>query len=99
MWVTGPKVDVWLVRTIGALLAWTGLLLGRAAWLRRITADLLFLAVGQAVILALVDVISVGVGRISRIYLLDAAAEFVLAALWIWGIRDARKTRPTKRDV
>lgn len=82
LWVTGPKVDLWLVRTVGALLAWTGILVGLAAWRKSFSRDLFALVVGQATILALVDVIYVTAGRISPIYLGDAAAEILLVLGW-----------------
>ena len=85
MAVTGPKVDQWLVRTVGALLAWTGVLLCRGAWRKQVTSDLALLALGQALVLATIDIVYVAQGRISTIYLLDAAAETALAALWFWG--------------
>jgi hypothetical protein len=80
--VTGPKVDLWLVRTVGALLAWTGILVGLAAWRNHFSRDLFALVIGQASILALVDVIYVTAGRISPIYLGDAAAELLLVLGW-----------------
>lgn len=84
MALTGPKVDQWLVRTVGALLAWTGVLLCRGAWRRRVTSDLALLALGQALVLAAIDIVYVSQHRISTIYLLDAAAEIALVALWFW---------------
>ncbi len=81
--VTGPKVDLWLVRTVGLLLAVLGLALLRAARGRRVSSDLILVAAGQALALAVIDVVYVTAGRISPIYLLDAAAELVLVAGWI----------------
>lgn len=98
MAVTGPKVDVWLVRTVGALLAVTGLVLGRAARRKNIPSELVMIAAGQAGVLALVDVVYVSVGRISPIYLADSLPEVVLVALWIaWCPRQSKsgQTPPT----
>lgn len=91
MAVTGPKVDVWLVRTVGALLAVTGLVLGRAARRKRIPGELVMVAAAQAGVLALVDIIYVSVGRISPIYLADCVTELALVALWItWSPREPK---------
>jgi hypothetical protein len=68
MAVTGPKVDQGLVRTVGALVT----LIGSA----------LLLAVGSALSLATIDVVYVSAGRISPIYLLDAAAEVGIVGPW-----------------
>ena len=92
MWVTGPKVDLWLVRTVGLLVAVTGILLLRAATRKRISQDLVWIAVGQALSLTAIDVLYVSVGRISPIYLLDAAGELVLVAWWFVSGRVTRET-------
>ena len=80
--VTGPKVDFWLVRTVGALITVIGavLLLGsrRSRWVPEFT----FLAAGSALCLAIVDIVGVAVRRISPIYLLDAVGELALVAAW-----------------
>ncbi len=80
--VTGPKTDLWLVRTVGALIAVVGLALGRAALRRRVTPDIALLATGSAAALTAIDVIYVASGRIAPIYLLDAAGEVALIGAW-----------------
>jgi hypothetical protein len=81
--VTGPKTDLWLVRTVGVLVTVIGavLLLGWRS--RRITVELVLLAVGSALGLASIDLIYSLSGRISAIYLADAVAELGLAAAWM----------------
>jgi hypothetical protein len=79
--VTGPKTDLWLVKTVGALVAVIGgTLLGRAT--RHEPAAAADLAVGSAAALAAIDVVYVAQGRIARIYLLDAALEAAIIAAW-----------------
>jgi hypothetical protein len=81
--VTGPKTDVWLVKTVGLLVAGIGAALlsegrhpGRAATV---------VGAGSAVALAGIDIYYATTRRISPIYLLDAVAEGVL--LWAWAQR------------
>ncbi len=81
--VTGPKADRWLVKTVGALVAATGLGLAVASR-RRPSPELALVAAGNAAALAVIDVVYVAKRRISPIYLLDAAAELPLAAGWLW---------------
>src|SRR5438874_11329800 len=50
--VTGPKHDLWLVQTVGVLIAVIGGTLLIAGWRRRGTPEIFFLAVGSAVGLA-----------------------------------------------
>jgi hypothetical protein len=82
LWVTGPKVDLWLVRTVGILIALIGAVLLLGARRRRIGPELILLALGGAAGLAGIDLYYALTGRISQVYLLDAVAEIVLVALW-----------------
>jgi hypothetical protein len=91
--VTGPKTDLWLVYTVGLLVAVIGGVLLIAAVRRRVTAEVALLAVGAALALAGIDVVFVAREVIRPIYLADAAVEVLLAA-W-WGI--AWFTRHTAR--
>ena len=80
--ITGPKTDRWLVKTVGALVATTGAALAVAGARRRVPPERVLVAAGNAAILAVIDVVYVAKGRISPIYLLDAAAEVPLALAW-----------------
>jgi hypothetical protein len=81
--VTGPKVDLWLVKTVGALIAVVGATLMLAARRRAVSAEVVFLAVASAASLGAADVIYALADRIWDIYLLDAAAEAGLIVLWL----------------
>lgn len=80
--VTGEKTDLWLVYTVGVLVAVVGAVLLMAAWSRRVTPEVVALAVGAALALAGIDAIFVGRGVIPPIYLADAAVEAVLVVVW-----------------
>jgi hypothetical protein len=80
--VTGPKTDLWLVRTVGVLVLVVGGVLLVAAARRRVGAELVMLAVGCALGLAGIDVVYTANGTIAPVYLLDAAAELGLVVLW-----------------
>jgi hypothetical protein len=84
--VTGPKVDLWLVKTVGALVAVVGLAVGIAGWRGQASAEVVTLAVGSAAALGAVDVIHVKKRVIAPIYLLDAVAEAVIILAWIVGL-------------
>lgn len=81
--VTGPKVDFWLVNTVGLLITVTGIVLAHAGLRGRVSQDVELLAAGSAGALAAVDLYYAGRRRISPVYLLDAALELGLAALWL----------------
>jgi hypothetical protein len=87
--VTGPKIDLWLVRTVGVLVAVVGAVLVLAARRRNLGAEISLLAVGCALGLAAIDVIYVLSRTISPIYLADAGAEVLLAGGWALGRRQA----------
>lgn len=79
---TGPKRDVWLVKTAGVLVSVIGDALMVAGW-RQTAPEISLLAVGSAADLAAVEVVYAGRGRISTLYLLDAAVEAVIVADWL----------------
>jgi hypothetical protein len=83
--VTGPKTDLWLVRTVGVLVSVIGAVLISASRSRRITDEIILLAAGSALGLAAIDLIYALSGRISAVYLADAAAEIGLAVVWATG--------------
>jgi hypothetical protein len=88
--VTGPKTDFWLVRTVGAVVAAVGA--GLALGLRhgRVSDDMRLAAALSAAGLGAVDVVYVARGRISAVYLLDAALEAAFVAAWAANGRGAR---------
>jgi hypothetical protein len=86
-WITGPKVDRWLVQTVGAIVGVIGVVIGRARAHDRITPEIEILAVGSALSLATVDVVFVARRRISPIYLADAALNLIIVGLWLTGRR------------
>lgn len=88
--VTGPKTDVWLVKTVGALVAAVGGALAYAGARGRTTPELALVGAGCAAALAAVDATYVARRRISRVYLLDAAAELALVAAWGAALRAGR---------
>ena len=87
--VTGPKTDVWLVKTVGLLIGIIGaglILAGRRAVP---PAESRWMALASAAGLGAVDVVYALQGRISKIYLLDAGAEAGLIAGWLGARRRA----------
>lgn len=81
--VTGPKTDLWLVKTVGAVIAVIGSALLHSAWSGEVTDSIAMLAAGSAVALATVDINYSLKGVISKIYLADAAVEIPLVILWL----------------
>lgn len=83
--VTGPKTDLWLVYTVGALVIAVGVVLLSAARSGRVTPEVALLGIGSAVALTAIDVVFVTRGVISQVYLLSPAAEVVLVLGWLAG--------------
>lgn len=80
--VTGPKTDWWLVKTVGVIITVIGGVLGMSALRGQTPPEVPVLAVGSAAGLTAIDMGYVAKDRISPVYLLDAAAEMGLIALW-----------------
>ena len=81
--VTGPKTDLWLVKTVGMILAVIGATLIVAYIEGAINLPIILLAIGSALSLAIVEIIYVAKRIISPIYLGDAIVELILVGWWI----------------
>jgi hypothetical protein len=81
--VSGPKVDRWLVRTVAGLLLGNGTLQLAAPGSAERVAQARRLGLSTAATLLVIDVVYVVRGRISKVYLVDAAAEAAWVAAWV----------------
>jgi hypothetical protein len=89
--VTGPKIDGWLVKTTGSLIAVIGLaLLASSRESRQNQRLTKLIGLGSATALGSSSGWYAARGRISRVYFLDAAIELLFAATWL-GVRCARR--------
>jgi hypothetical protein len=82
--VTGPKSDLWLVRTVGALILVISLPLLVAGFRGSPQKEIILLGTAATIALAAVDIFYVGRRVISPIYLGDSAVELGLLAGWLW---------------
>ena len=74
--VTGPKLEWWLVQTVGGVVTVVGATLVAAAQRPEgPPGEVVGLAAGSAAVLAGIDVVYVARRRIKPTYLLDAAAQ------------------------
>ena len=80
--VTGPKVDRWLVKTTGGLIATIGAALIVSALEPRVRRATRVLGLGATVALGLADLVYARRGRIRDVYLVDAVVEAALAGGW-----------------
>ena len=84
--VTGPKVDTWLVKTVGVIVTVIGGVLLSAGLRRQTTPEIAALSIGSAASLGGVSLWYPLRGRISKVYWLDTLAEAMLVGLW-WVLR------------
>jgi hypothetical protein len=84
--VTGPKTDLWLVKTVGTILAVIGAVLIYSQINAEVNTSIMILAIGSALSLALIEVIYVVKRVISPIYLGDAIIELIFIGWWILSI-------------
>jgi hypothetical protein len=80
--VTGPKRDLWLVKTVGTLVAVSGGVMLMAGLRRNVSPEIVALATGSAIGLSAVDINYSARGTISKIYLLDAGVELAVVGIW-----------------
>ena len=81
--VTGPKTDLWLVRTVGLLLTVIGAALIIAQLYNQVNGAITFIAIGSALSLAVIEFVYVSRKIIPPIYLGDAIIELLLIGWWI----------------
>lgn len=84
--ITGPKTDLWLVKTVGLILAVIGAVLIYAQRTAGINSAIILLAIGSAAVLTIIEVIYVAKRVISPVYLADAIAELILIGWWLLDI-------------
>jgi hypothetical protein len=84
MYVTGPKQDVWLVKTVGALLIPVGISLGVHLIIRSNFLPAFLLGSLTALAFSLIDFYYALRGTISPVYLLDGALEVLFLFSWIY---------------
>jgi hypothetical protein len=89
--VTGRKTEWWLVLTVSALVGAVGASLAVSVRGQPETQTVV-LGAGAAAGLGLIDLVYVARGRISPVYLLDAALQLPIAAAWV--ISDSQPARP-----
>jgi len=85
--VTGPKTDLWLVKTVGMILVTIGAVLTLAYFNAEVNSSIVLLAIGSTLNLAVVEFIYVAKRVICPIYLADAVIELFLIAWWILDLR------------
>jgi hypothetical protein len=97
MALTGPKNDLWLVETVGALLAVVGAVLLVTGLRHTPSKGVALVGAGIAAVLALLDLAFVSMGSVGNIYLADAAAEGLLALWWTAAHLGPVRARPPRR--
>ena len=78
--VTGPKGDLWLVKTVGILIEVIGVVLFCSGFSGDVSLTILLLAACSSACLTAVAINCVSNEVISKVYLLDVAAELLLIA-------------------
>jgi energy-converting hydrogenase Eha subunit E len=84
--ITGPKTDIWLVKTVGLLITAIGVTILFAAYNKRISVEIIILAVLAILCLTAIDIYYSFTDVISNIYLLDVLPEVFLLLFWMIGI-------------
>ena len=84
MEVTGPKTDIWLVKTVGLLITALSIGLLRASFRNYIQPELILVFLGFASFLTAVDIYYNLTDVIAPIYLADAVVEMLLILAWVY---------------
>lgn len=79
--ITGPKTDVWLVIVVGWFITMSSAVLF-SCYLGGLSDEGLIVALGTPLILGTSDIYYVFKKVISKVYLIDAALEFIIIVFW-----------------
>lgn len=82
MRATGPKTDIWLVKTIGALLICTSCFFISVIFRKEFSFSVFLLAYMQAFALAIIDFYYALNGTISTIYIADGVCQIIFVVMW-----------------
>ncbi|MBX9853802.1 MAG: hypothetical protein K2X86_18815 [Cytophagaceae bacterium] len=83
MKVTGPKNDIWLVKTVGILITPIGIVVLMALRRKMLTQEIILLAIIAACGLTFIDVYYSCNEVISPVYLIDAIVEIIFVLMWL----------------
>lgn len=81
--VTGPKTDLWIVKTVALLLIVIGSALLAAAYQSKGGIPITILGLGTSLALVVIELVHIADGIISPIYLIDTLIELFFAVGWI----------------
>jgi hypothetical protein len=93
MKVTGPKTDIWLVKTVAVILSSIGIGLLVATRDSRMNFPVIILAMTAASGLAAIDFYYTFTGTISWIYRIDGILELLFVILWLIILAWAKKLK------
>lgn len=81
--VSGPKTDLWLVKTVGSLITVIAIVILTASFKKNISSEIMLLGIGSALTLAFIDVYYALNDTVSKAYLWDALAESIIIIFWV----------------
>jgi len=84
VWITGPKTDIWLVKTVAACLMVIALAMLSFLLVNSHPLPAIVLGGGTAVGMAIVDFYYTFTDTISAIYLYDGVLEAVFVFIWLY---------------
>jgi hypothetical protein len=82
MQISGLKTDLWLVKTVGALIIVIAVSIFSAYKLKELIFPIVLLSIGSSGALLMIDVVYVTAGIISPVYLADGLFEILLILGW-----------------
>jgi len=81
--VTGPRLDLWMTRTLGLVIATVGVALLVAMRRRSVAPEAAVMAIGVATVLGVTDLINVSLRTVGPIYGLDFIIQAAFVYIWV----------------
>lgn len=95
MEVTGPKNDIWLVKTVGLTIVACSLGMLGASFRKYVQPDVIIIVLGFAGFLAAVDIYYNITDVIAPVYLADAVVEMLFILTWLWWLKYRKPEQET----
>jgi hypothetical protein len=83
MEVTGPKTDLWLVKTVGAIITAIAITMVSQLGKSEVSDEMIVLAISSAAAFAAIDFYYSLKGTISKVYMIDGVVQIALILFWL----------------
>ena len=91
MWVTGPKTDVWLVKTVSLLLLPITIVFFSSIYMKMLALPVILVGISSAAGLGFIDFYYTAKDVIKWVYAVDGVLQVIFLLTWLYLLRINRR--------